>query len=148
MRTESGFTLIELLIVVTIIGLIAAMAVPNLINAIDKGKQSRTMNDIKAIAGAIEMYAVDNNTYPRVDSYSALVPLIQPNHIKQAPAGDGWNHGWVFMGDTTNGEDYTIISLGKDGKASVMNGGTTNDFDCDIVYSNGAFFQWPSGTQK
>ena len=148
MRTDSGFTLIELLIVVTIIGLIAAMAVPNLINAIDKGKQSRTMNDIKAIAGAVEMYAVDNNTYPRVDSYAALVPLIQPSHIKKAPAGDGWNHAWVFMGDTTNGEDYTIISLGKDGKPSALNGGSTSDFDCDIVYSDGAFFQWPSGTQK
>ena len=148
MRTDSGFTLIELLIVVTIIGLIAAMAVPNLINAIDKGKQSRTMNDIRAIASAVELYAVDNNTYPRVDSYTALVPLIQPSHIKQAPAGDGWNHAWVYMGDTTNGEDYTLISLGKDGKPSTMNGGTTQDFDCDIVFSNGQFFQWPVGTQK
>ena len=148
MRTDSGFTLIELLIVVTIIGLIAAMAIPNLISAIDRGKQSKTMNDMRAIASAIELYAVDNNTYPRVDSFSALVPLIQPSHIKKAPDADGWNHGWVFQGDTTNGEDYTLISLGKDGKPSAMNGGTTQDFDCDIVFSDGQFFQWPSGTQK
>jgi len=147
MRSEKGFTLIELLIVVAIIGIIAAIAVPNLMNAVDKGKQTRTMADMKAIAGAIEVYAVDNNTYPRVSSFSTLATLIQPVYIRSAPPGDGWNHGWVFTGDTTGGLDYTLLSLGKDGIASVVTGGQTHDFDCDIVYANGQFFQWPSGTQ-
>ena len=137
MRLEKGFTLIELLIVVAIIGIIAAIAIPNLMNAIDRGKQSRTMADIKAISGAIEIYAVDNNTYPRVSNYAGLVPFIQPIYIKSAPAGDGWNHGWLFAGDTNSGLDYTLTSLGKDGIASVVNGGQTRDFDCDIVYANG-----------
>jgi general secretion pathway protein G len=147
MRPEKGFTLIELLIVVAIIGIIAAIAVPNLINAVDKGKQTKTMADMKAIAGAIEVYAVDNNTYPRVASFAALAQFLQPNYIKLAPVSDGWNHGWVFEGDTTGGLGYTLISLGKDGVASVTNGGQTHDFDCDIIYANGQFFQWPSGAQ-
>jgi type II secretion system protein G len=147
MRRESGFTLIELLIVVAIIGIIAAIAVPNLMNAVDKGKQSKTMADIRALAGAIEVYAVDNNTYPRVSTYAALIPLIQPIYIKSAPLTDGWNHPWVFAGDTNGGLDYTLSSLGKDGIASAVNGGQTKNFNCDIVYANGQFFQWPSGAQ-
>jgi len=147
MRREAGFTLIELLIVVTIIGLIAAMAIPNLISAVDKAKQRRTMGDLRQLGGAVEMYAVDNNTYPKVGNYSALQPLIQPNYVKTVAGTDGWNHGWVFAGDTSAGSEYTLTSLAKDGKPSVVNGGATSDFNCDIVFSNGQFFQWPSGTQ-
>jgi len=146
MRVENGFTLIELLIVVAIIGIIAAIAVPNLMNAVDKGKQSRTMADIRALAGAIEVYAVDNNTYPRVSTYSALIPLIQPIYIKSAPPSDGWNHAWVFTGDTQGGLDYTLTSLGKDGIASAVNGGQTKDFDCDIVYTNGTYTHYPEAS--
>ena len=147
MRRESGFTLIELLIVVTIIGLIAAMAIPNLISAVDKAKQRRTMGDLRQLGGAVEMYAVDNNTYPKVSNYSSLQPLIQPTYVKTVAGADGWNHGWVFSGDTSEGAEYTLTSLAKDGKPSIVNGGPTTDFDCDIVFSNGQFFQWPSGTQ-
>ncbi len=147
MRSDKGFTLIELLIVVAIIGIIAAIAVPNLMTAVDKGKQTRTMADMKAIAGAVEVYAVDNNTYPRVTSYAALTPFIQPVYIRTAPPNDGWSHAWVYEGDTAGGLTYTLISLGKDGIPSVVNGGQTHDFDCDIVYANGQFFQWPAGTQ-
>ena len=61
---KKGFTLIELLIVVAIIGIIAAIAIPNLLNAIQRGKQKRTMADMRAVGTAVEAYAVDNNLYP------------------------------------------------------------------------------------
>ncbi len=61
MNRQKGFTLIELLIVVAIIGIIAAIAIPNLLNAIDRGKQKRTMADMRSVGTAIESYAVDNN---------------------------------------------------------------------------------------
>ena len=64
MKKQKGFTLIELLIVVAIIGIIAAIAIPNLLNAIDRGKQKRTMADMRSIGTAVESYAVDNNVYP------------------------------------------------------------------------------------
>ena len=70
-KKASGFTLIELLIVVAIIGIIAAIAIPNLLNAIDRGKQKRSMSDMRSLGTAIESYAVDVNFYPLQSSMTA-----------------------------------------------------------------------------
>src|SRR2546428_6919982 len=92
---RSGFTLIELLIVVAIIGIIAAIAIPNLLNAIDRGKQKRTMADIRSVGTAVEEYALDNNFYPIQATQGNLNPTIteaiEPVYIKVAPSNDGWN---------------------------------------------------------
>src|SRR6266496_4024960 len=88
MRKEKGFTLIELLIVVAIIGIIAAIAIPNLLNAIDRGKQKRTMADMRSIGTAVESYAVDNNVYPPATDANALRNAVQPIYIKSMPTAD------------------------------------------------------------
>ncbi len=59
-----AFTLIELLIVVAIIGILAAIAVPNFVNAMERAKVSRAISDVKSICNALEMYRLDNNNYP------------------------------------------------------------------------------------
>jgi general secretion pathway protein G len=149
MKKQKGFTLIELLIVVAIIGIIAAIAIPNLLNAIDRGKQKRTMADMRSIGTAIESYAVDNNFYPKGMSNAAAAAIgahVSPIYIKTMPTTDGWQNVWDA--DSTNtGSQYTITSSAKDGVQGTNNGGTTTVFESDIVFANGQFFQWPQGTQ-
>ena len=146
MRKQKGFTLIELLIVVAIIGIIAAIAIPNLLNAIDRGKQKRSMADMRSIGTATESYAVDNNYYPKNVTAAQLPTYVSPIYIKTVPATDGWNNAWVFTSSAT-GSNYTITSYTKDGAASAATGGMTSDFNCDIIFASGQFYQWPQGTQ-
>ena len=82
---KKGFTLIELLIVVAIIGIIAAIAIPNLLNAIQRGKQKRTMADMRAVGTAVEAYAVDNNFYPAAGKFQQKM-LGTKNLITLQPA--------------------------------------------------------------
>jgi type II secretion system protein G len=144
-RSENGFTLIELLIVVAIIGIIAAIAIPNLLNAIDRGKQKRTMADLRSLGTAVESYAVDNNVYPVAATVAALQTSVTPIYIKTMPTQDGWNNAWVVATTTTL---YTLSSNGKDGAAQTCTAGTTNTFADDICFSNGQFIRYPQGTQQ
>ena len=151
MRRQKGFTLIELLIVVAIIGIIAAIAIPNLLNAIHRGRQKRTMADMRAIATALESYSVDFNFYPKVSSSTdlgtQLDSFLTPTYIKRMPANDGWNQAFKLVDDTA-GTGYTIWSQAKGGAASIeANSGPTTDFASAIVFSNGQFYAWPEGMQ-
>jgi len=64
MKRKSAFTLIELLIVVAIIAILAAIAVPNFLEAQVRSKVSRAQSDMRTLVTALESYVIDNNTYP------------------------------------------------------------------------------------
>lgn len=78
-----GFTLIELLIVVAIIAILAAIAVPNFLEAQTRSKVSRVKADMRTIATALEIYRVDLNKYPR--TYNAIDTAIDPRIQRYAP---------------------------------------------------------------
>jgi general secretion pathway protein G len=147
---KPGFTLIELLIVVAIIGLIAAVAMPNLQSAMERGRQKRTMADMKALGSAFEMYSIDHNIYPPglTDADAGTVgPYLSPMYIQRVPPRDGWNNRW-HIETSANGIVYTIVSYGRDGSPGDSPGGPTTDPRCDIIFSNNSFFQWPEGAQQ
>ena len=148
MRKDRGFTLIELLIVVAIIGIIAAIAIPNLLNAIHRGRQKRSMADMRTIATAIGTYATDMNYYPRgMANLGAMEVHLVPVYLRRMPAKDGW--GTIYPATTdAQGEHYTIISYGKDKTTDGFVGGETTGFDSDIYHQDGMFVQWPEGIQR
>jgi len=149
MRRQKGFTLIELLIVVAIIGIIAAIAIPNLLNAIHRGRQKRSMADMRTIATSVGAYGTDNAFYPRgITGIDGLATYISPIYIKTFPTKDGWGGTYYFATDTP-GNNYTLISYAKDRVAGSMpsTDTKTQDFDCDIISTNGTFVQYPEGTQ-
>ena len=149
MKRQKGFTLIELLIVVAIIGIIAAIAIPNLLNAINRGRQKRTMSDIRSIATALEAYSVDFNFYPKGlgdGPVTQLDPFITPTFIKRLPTNDGWNQALVLLMESA-GQSYTIYSTAKGGAGAPGTAGPKTDFADAIVFSNGQFYAWPEGMQ-
>ncbi len=75
LRTQAGFTLIELLIVVAIIGILTAIAIPNFLNAQTRAKVARVHADLRTISQALEMYYVDSGAYP----------FPKPNHAFTIP---------------------------------------------------------------
>lgn len=148
---KEGFTLIELLIVVAIIGIIAAIAIPNLLNAIQRGKQKRTMADMRAIGTAVESFAVDNNEYPAGGSaVSTIKTLLEPRYIAQLVVVDAWNQNIDYISSPTGSpQAYSIESYGKNqNNESAIFKGATTDFNNDILFSQGLFIQYPEGSQK
>jgi general secretion pathway protein G len=161
-RNNKGFTLIELLIVVAIIGIIVAIAIPNLLNAIQRAKQKRTMADMRSAGTAAEAYAVDFNHYPAAAGYSLPSGLttptatfgapgagynkqLAPTYIRLLPITDGWQSYFLY-GSVPSA--YVIESLGKNGSQDSLVGGETSSFNDDIYFTNGQFVQYPAGAQR
>jgi type II secretion system protein G len=162
-RRHAGFTLIEMLIVVTIIGIIAGIGIPNLLGAVQRAKQKKTMGDMAAIATAAESYAIDfsayppaaamtthvifgNLSYPTVTVGSLAANYMAPTYLKVVPLTDGWNSWFLY---TSNETDYAIVSPGKDGivtKPAIA--GPSTNFNTDIVFSDGQFTVYPEGAQQ
>jgi type II secretory pathway pseudopilin PulG len=150
------------LVLIAILGIIAAIAIPNFLTAVQRSKQKRTMADVRSLAVAVESYNADTNEYPKVSSPSDLAPLLVPKYIRAVPTVDGWGHPlqYVCVKDATTPESekcvgYAVGSAGKDLRfehdslLETLAGPElpTSNFDCDIVYSNGKFVEYPEGVQ-
>jgi len=119
---EQGFTLLEIMVVVVIIGLLAAIVVPNFVGNIDKAAVSRAKQDIRGIETALNLYRLDNFRYPSTsDGLQALVTnpgeSIAPNwkaQLRKLPI-DPWNHPYQYAYPGQHGE-FDVFSYGADGQ--------------------------------
>jgi len=120
-KKQEGFTLIELLIVIIIIGILAAIAIPMFLNQRNKAKDAAVKEGIHSIQVGIQSYAVDNN-----DTYPAVSDVAKTGAVGQNV--DNWpKNPWtnLYMAQSTNKGDYTY-TLGANGSSYTLAGHMTN----------------------
>ena len=122
---QGGFTLIEIMVVVVILGILAALVVPQVMNRPDQAKVTVAKGDIKAIGAALDMYKLDNYSYPSTQQgLDALVEKPSGNpqpknwnrdgYLKRLPK-DPWGNEYQYLSPGTQGQ-YDLYSYGADGK--------------------------------
>lgn len=132
-RSTSGFTLIEILVVVVILGILAAIVVPRVMERPGEARIVRVKQDLQGVATALSMYKLDNHRYPT--SEQGLQALVaKPSGSPEAPNWKGpyldrlpkdpWDHPYQYQQPGQHG-DVDIYSYGADGRP----GGDGDDAD-------------------
>lgn len=119
---ESGFTLIEVMVVVVILGILAAILVPKVMDRPDQARKTKARQDIRALEAALNLYKLDNFVYPTTDQ--GLEALVEqptspepPNwkaggYVDRLPK-DPWNQDYLFLSPGEQGS-IDIFSTGPD----------------------------------
>jgi type II secretion system protein G len=162
---QKGFTLIELLIVVAIIGIIAALLIPNFLDALQKAKQKRTVADIRnagtamfswltdqvgAAAAGSSSTTVDLGNYSTRKTGEDLRSVLVPQYLQDVPQLDGWKKEFDYYLKTTAPLDPQVMSIRSQGRNRAASGSSytvtafdPTDYDQDIVWADGFFVRWP-----
>jgi len=122
-RRLAGFTLIEILVVIVILGILAALIVPRVMDRPDQARVTAARADIAAIIGALKLYKLDNGTYPSPEQgLEALVKMPERGEIprnwksggylERLPA-DPWGSDYQYLNPGIRGE-VDVLSLGAD----------------------------------
>lgn len=131
-RRAAGFTLIELMVVLVIIGVLAALIVPNVLDRTDDARATAARTDVHNLMQALKLYKLDNQRYPTAEQgLAALVqrpstPPVPGNwkpYLEKLPS-DPWGQPYQYLNPGIKGE-VDVMSFGADGKS----GGEGKDAD-------------------
>ena len=124
-RAAAGFTLIELLVVLLILGMIAGLAGPQVMNYLGESKSRTAKLQIEELSNSLDLFKLDTGRYP--DSQEGLQALVQapsslgadrwrgPYLKKKSVPKDPWGNDYRYVAPGTHGA-FDIVSLGSDGK--------------------------------
>jgi general secretion pathway protein G len=127
MTKQRGFSLIEIMVVVVIMGILAALIVPNIMSRPEQAREVKAKQDILAISNALELYRLDNGFYPsQQQGLQALVtqPQSDPqpsnwrNYLKTLPI-DPWNHPYQYLNPGKHA-DIDVFTNGPPGKNKII----------------------------
>ncbi len=125
---ERGITLIEMLVVITILGILGWLVVPQFMDKPEEARRTKAALQISSLEGALKLYKLDNGSYPTTEQgLKALVemPTGDPAPLKWREGGylekgrvplDPWNHEFRYISPGENNPDFDLWSTGPDGE--------------------------------
>lgn len=126
-RSRSAFTLIEILVVIVVIAILASLVAPEVFSHVGEAKVATATTQMEELASALDMYRLDNGSYPSTDQGLAaltMLPSLDPPanwkgpYLRKAVPLDPWQHPYVYIcpAQLNPMGTYDLLSYGSDGQ--------------------------------